>query len=696
LPVFAVRRTVLPTMAGSPPNLLRFGVFELDVGAGELRKSGSLVHLQGQPLALLALLAGRAGQVVSREEIQAAVWGPDVHVDFEQGINACIRQVRAALDDQAESPRFVQTLPRRGYRFVAPVEAPSIATRQEQSRLIWALGLGVAVLAVLAVLAAARPGPSRTGTPAHPPVLVVLPFVDLTPDGSGDLLADGMTEELIAQVGRRFGPRLPVIARTTAMTFKGRRVDVAELGRTLDADVALEGSVRRDGARVRVTAQLVRTADREHLWAAHYDRSTPGLIALQAEVADGIARALGLRLLPGQELPGMAATSEEAYGVTLAARAALTGDPPDPARARAGFERALALDPAFAPAWLGYGQACLASAPNGEGAGRAREAFRKALALDDGLAAAHLALANLQLYVDWDLEGAGREFRRALELEPASAEVHHDMAAWWSVQGEHGEAIASVRRALRLDPLSPAVLSDVGWYAYFARRYDEAVEGSRRTLEVAPRDYWARRCLLLVASLRHDPAGVRAMARQIAVEAKEEGAALLPELGPDADAAARAFWRWDLERKERRAALGRVPFTEVAANWMVLGERDRALKALETATRRRTGWSLAFLGVDPLYDGLRSDPRFRELLEGIGMTRARISAGAPPSSSSRGRRRRPRSPRRRSGPSPGGRPRSDACPARGGPVRRWRARSRCAGRDRPAPAGSWGRTPSGS
>ena len=606
------------------PTRLRFGVFELDVRAGELRRGGSLVNLTGQPVALLGLLASRAGQVVTREEIQAAVWGPGVNVDFDQGINACIRQIRGALGDSAESPRWVQTLPRRGYRFLAPVEpvgdavtevpaAPPVAVGRRRG------GLALAAAAAMALAGTAWVLGDRAPATPPTPMLVVLPFENLTPDRTGDVLADGLTEELIAELTRRYGGHVDVIARTSAMAYKGRALDVAQLARELGATHALEGSVRRDGTLVRVTAQLVRTSDRAHLWAGSYDRTTPELIALQTDVADAIARALGLTLLPASAREAGRSADPAASAAYLEGRGLLAQQPPDAAGARRALERAVRQDPAFALAWTALARARLLSGER-NGAAEARGALQHALALDDGLAEAHLVRANLHLYVDWDVAAAGREFARALELEPGNAEAHHDAAAWWSVQGRHDEALASVARAVRLDPRSPAVLGDIGWYAYFARRFDEAVAGSRRALEVSPRDLWARRCLLLVSHLRGEHEQVVAMARTMASDPVPHAASLRAALeaarpGEEAE----AFWRWDLERKRALADQGAPMRTDEAATAMVLGDRARALAALEAAVEARRGWILPFLGVDPIFDPLRNEPRFRALLERIGV-----------------------------------------------------------------------------
>lgn len=624
---------------------LRFSNFELDLERQELRKRGVLVKLQAQPFKVLALLAEHPGELITREEIRRHVWGAGTFVDADQGINVCIRQIRQALGDQAASPRFVETVPRRGYRFLAPVERPEERITPEEPvaqqpvarprrRLLFAAAAAMVVTVSTLAVGTLVTGRDRSATVSLRPtagaveradagVLVVLPFVNYSAGEGDDYLGDGLTEELITEISRRFGGRLGVIARTSAMKYKRSTQDVGEIAAELGADYVLEGSVRRAGDRLRVTAQLIRAADQLHLWAGNYDRQLRDAIALQSEVSAKIGQALALELkLEGADQPpGVAATVAEAYDAYLRGRHQLGRRnpvgfyPPDAvAEARNQLELATRLDPGFAPAWVELGAVYRLALPIREGAERARQALDHALALDDASPRAHRNLAMLRFYYDWDLEGARESFARALELDPGFAEAHHDFAAYYSATGRHAEAVASVRRALRLDPLSPGVASDVGWYYYFGRRYREAVEHSRRTLELEPGYFWARRCILLAATAAGDFDTAAAQAlddlRQI-----EAPAQLLSDLeAADAEAVLDAYWRWRLERLRVATGDQPPPPTELATLRIALGDSAAALEALERAHRERRGWILPFLGVHPLFDPLRSEPQFKALI----------------------------------------------------------------------------------
>ncbi|MEM7354475.1 MAG: winged helix-turn-helix domain-containing protein [Acidobacteriota bacterium] len=641
-----------------PGHVLRFASFELDVEREELRKRGLQINLQAQPLKVLALLASRSGEVISRDEIRRSVWGNDTFVDFEQGINTCIRQIRLVLGDNATTPRFVETVPRKGYRFLAPVDQlaapprdagtdPAAATDPETPAPAapapaWrrrVLAAGVAGLATAALVAGAI-AVRRDGAPvqtaadarrsaaaptAEAGMLAVLPFRDYSADQAADYLADGLTEELITELARRYGGRLGVVARTSVMKFKQSDLAIDEIAAELGAQFVLEGSIRQAGERVRVTAQLIRAADQGHLWAGNYDRQMADLLELQSEVSAKIGQALALTLqLSPSEGAAAAATHPEAYDHYLQGRYLFnnlfTSDlrPREAiAAARQLLERATELDPGFAPAQAELARIHRRERPTHDGASRTREAITRALALDDSLAIAHLLHAELRFYYDLDPEAARQSFERALELNPAFAEAHHDFAAYFSVKGRHDEAVASVQRALRLDPLSPGVAADVGWYYYFGGRYDEAIEHSHRTLALEPAYIWAEECLLLSHLAKGDLPGAVAIARD---DLRSVGAspADLEILDVDDPAEAiRAYWQFRLERSMRIAERHPVAPTEFATSYIALGENDKALTALERAYDVRAGWILPFLPVHPFFDPLRGEPRFDALLAKI-------------------------------------------------------------------------------
>jgi TolB-like protein/DNA-binding winged helix-turn-helix (wHTH) protein/Tfp pilus assembly protein PilF len=599
--------------------VLRFGEFELDPESGDLLRGGEPVHLAPQPFKILALLAGRAGEPVAREELRREVWGEETYVDFDRGLNFCISQIRTALGDDAQEPLFIQTLPRRGYRFVAPVErveragrGPATALRPDveppaplpDSRIapgrlsagsrVATLGFllaGMAAMAVLIAFVAWR----RQGPPAEPRVMIaVLPFEDLSAGPSEPYWSDGLTGELIAQLGRLQPRRLGVIARTSVMSYaldnKGKHRDVAEIGGELGVSYLLEGSVRRAGERVRITAQLVQVSDGTQLWAETYDRDRRDVLAVQTEVAAEVARALALALLPEsarapQPAPDPAAWDDYLKGRYLANRGARD----DLARSLVPLRRAVERDPAFAPAHAAladsYHRLVMSGAlPPRTGYPQAEAAARQAVALAPDLAEAHAALAAALFWYRWDWPAAEREFRRALELNPSLPQAHHDYGFFLIARGRPGEGLAEVERARQLDPLSPRANIDVGWAFISARRYAEAVAQSRRTLELAPGFPEARFCL------------EQALAFQ----------------GKDREAL-RSRSLQQLGKMEAAAARGEpVSAISLATLYAAVGNRDRAFAWLDKALEERSP-SLALLAVHPSWDSLRSDPRFAAL-----------------------------------------------------------------------------------
>lgn len=588
--------------------MLRFDRFEFDPTTMELTLEGAPVRIGAQPARLLALFLSRPGSIVSREEIVAAVWGERTHVDFEQGINACIRQLRVALGDDAETPRFVATLPRRGYRFVATVAAAGAEPPPPRFR--WGAAAVLAVVPLALLWLSVSAGPSRA-----PTRLAILPFVTLDGAASDDALADGLTEELITEVSRRYGRRLGVLARTSVMTFKGSRATIAEIGLALDAEYLLEGSVRRDGERVRVTAQLVRASDHGHVWAGSYDRPLDDLLALEAELGRTIARALAIELIAEPDPAGPAAAVDAAaWSAYLEAHALLEARPPRPRKAIPLLRDALARAPGFARAWTDLARALSWSLPPREARTQVADALDRALALDDTLAAAHRFRGNVRLYADWDVAAAQASFDRALELGPADAETWHDAAACAAIAGRHDEARRDVARALELDPLSPAVLSDVGWYAYFDQDWAAAQEGARRTLAVDPDEYWAQTVAVLAATAQGDVEGALVRARENLRLRKVD----------EEPASVEAYWRLEASRLGRAGAPGSPDLLALAR--MGFGDREGALDALERAAEERKGWMLPFLHVIPAFDPLHGDPRYERLVERVGV--AALSARA--------------------------------------------------------------------
>jgi len=513
-----------------PAGSYRFGVFELDTRAGELLKQGRRVKLRGRPLDILLLLLLRQGDVITREELRQRLWSADTFVDFDHGLNAAVNRLREALGDSAENPRFIETLPKRGYRFIAPVTAsakpsgpsatampsvdiargavtvggaPSVADSASPGRRgalqVSAASRWVLLLATSALLSAIeiafvylRVIPTgHAGTSKM--TLAVLPFQNLSTDADQDFFSDGFTEEMIAELGKLDPQHLGVIARTTTMLYKNARKTVGEIRRELGVDYVLEGSIRRADRRIRITAQLVQTSDMTHLWAESYDRDVSDVLAIQSEVAMKIARSLTLAL---NQTPAGNRTSSSfpAYELCLRGRAFREQATEEGARkAIEYFERAIALDPGYAPAHSGLADSFwLLGAPGWEVdqpsvlLERAKASAERALALDPQLAEAHAVMAMVRLSYQWDRAGSQREIEVALRLNPSSALAHQYYSTTLTTLQRFDDAIAEARRAMDLDPLSAPAATTLGIRFLYARRYDEATAQFTKTLEANP------------------------------------------------------------------------------------------------------------------------------------------------------------------------------------------------------------------
>jgi TolB-like protein len=454
----------------SPQEIIRFGDFDVDLRSCELRKHGMRIKLQVQPFQVLKTLLEHPGVVVTREELQKGIWPADMFVDFDQGLNNAVKKLREALGDDAEKPRFIETLSKRGYRFIASVEE---------------LGNG-------------------ERTPAGPPApvtvdsIAVLPFTSMTADSEDEFFADGMTEEIINSLAQI--EQLRVVARTSAFSFKGKYIYVRAVGKRLNVRTVLLGSVRRAGNELRITAQLVNAEDGYHLWSERYDREMKDIFDIQDEIARSIVERLKVTLAanPQEPLVRAGTNNVEAYQLYLKGRSLLPRRGPAMAYVEC-FERAVKLDPRYAQAWagladsytvLGYtGLTCPeASMP------KAMEAARRAVTLDPLLAETHSALAMASLMGAWDKTEAEREFLRALELNPRyiQARVWYAMYYLMFSEGRMAEAIAQAKLALDSDPLSSYTQTMYGFICGYGGEYAQALESARRAVELDSESYLAR------------------------------------------------------------------------------------------------------------------------------------------------------------------------------------------------------------
>ncbi len=484
-------------MKGGPSGraLIRFAAFELDLDSGELRKSGVLIHLPPQPLKVLALLASHAGQLLTREEIRQQVWGDETFVDFEQGLNHCIKQIRTALGDDAEAPRYIQTLPRRGYRFIAPVEdgAAPASSRPWKAAVALLAAIGAAVVLILNVAGLRDrllPGPA----PPRIASIAVLPLENLSHDPEQEYFADGMTEELITTLGKISALR--VISRTSVMRYKRTSKPVPQIGRELNVDAVIEGTLLRSGGRVRITANLLHAPTDRHLWAESYERDLGDVLTLQRELARTVAKEI--RATVSLEEQARMARSRplhpEAHELYLKGQYHYyKWRQEEFKKAIAYFEKAVAVDPDYAQAYVGlaktYGwQWILGSLPPKEAYPKFGAALKRALQIDDTLPEAHYVLAVSAWYFYWNWAQAEAEFKRALALNPNLEEARFEYGWFLTSMGRHKEGIAEARRAVEGDPLSFSANLALGSNYHGARHYDQAIAQYLRTVELDPND----------------------------------------------------------------------------------------------------------------------------------------------------------------------------------------------------------------
>lgn len=469
-------------------DVFRFESFEVDRGAFELRRAGQPIPIERIPMELLLLLLERSGQLVTRQEILDRIWGKNVFGDVDNNINTAVRKIRQALRDNPASPRLLHTIAGKGYRLTVPAADPETAsmpplpaptTRSKAWRVRAAIAAALVATALIALVYW-----MRSAAPPGKAMIVVLPFQNLSGDPRQDYFADGMTEEMIAQLASLDPRHLGVIARTSAMVYKGTRKDSAQIARELGVNLLLEGSVRRANDRVRVTAQLIQASDQTHLWAGSYDRDVSDILKLQSDVARGIADKIQLTLSQQtqESLAGTPSVDPAAYEDYLQGLQALN------LRTHAGFERAIAAfsravarDPNFAEAYAGLARTDMVAPIFGvsttvELLPKAVAAATRAITLNDNLADAHTVLAFSKSHLDYDWRTAEREYRRGLALSPGNAQVHFFYSnGYLSPFGRHDEAIAEMKTAAELDPYSPPIQSFLGRTYVWARRYDQAL-----------------------------------------------------------------------------------------------------------------------------------------------------------------------------------------------------------------------------
>lgn len=614
----------------TPRPILCFGSFEVDVTSGELRRQGLKIKLQDQPLRLLVLLLERAGEVVTREELRDRLWPADTFVDFDHSLNTAVRKLREALGDAADTPRYVETVARRGYRFIAPVapRPPSGEKRRlplARPLVFVAAAAGVALVAYWLVR---RPEQTRPGQRL---TLAVLPFDNLTGDADQEYLSDGLTEELITQLGRLEPGRLRVTARSSTWKYKRAERDIDRLRQDLGADYVLEGSLRRAGQRVRVAAQLIRAADQTHVWVETYERDLRDVLVLQTEVAGAVARAIALTLTPDARarLARARPIRAESYQAYLRGRFLWNRRTEAALRQALGyFQEAIAAEPDYAPAYSGladcYSSLGAASIVGGlpprQAMPEAKAAALKALEIDGTLAEAHTSLAQVHLLYDWDWAASEQEFRRALELDPDYTTAHHWYSHCLLVRGRTEESLAESQRALELEPLHLVVGSHLAWHYLYARQYDDAIAQFRKTLELDPAFPQVQRYAAW-AYLQRGMHSEAIAALRTAASALADNPEVEAELGHALAVAGRRAEALAILKRLRQPSPTRYvsPYS-VALVEAGLGDRDQALAWLDKAYTERSDY-MPYLKLEPMMDGLRSDPRFAAIVQRVGLPR---------------------------------------------------------------------------
>jgi TolB-like protein/DNA-binding winged helix-turn-helix (wHTH) protein len=606
-------------------SVLRFGAFDLDVGSGELRKGGVLVKLQSQPFQLLALLAGRPGQVVSRDEIRRALWGDETFVDFDQSINFCVNKLRDALDDDPQKPRYIETVPRRGYRFIASVIAPAAESGPPPEEIVirrrprWLLAAGAVLFLVAIALTARSVIPSRFETK---PIksLAVLPLENLSRDPEQDYFADGMTDDLIADLSKIGALR--VISRTSVMQYKGTRKTVPEIARELNVDAVLEGTVERDQGRVRITAQVIAAAPERHLWAEKYEASLSDILRVQDSVAKSVAQAIQAKVT--QQAPR--AVDPEAYEAYLKGRYFLApGGEQNSAKSLQYFQQAIQKDPNYALAWTGQAAAYVRLAswgvlPRKEAALGAQAAAEKALALDNTLVSPIVSLAAIKIHYEWDWSGGEELCKRVIESHPNDGEAHSAYSMLLAATGRKQEAVAEERLALRADPLNSVFASSLTWRLYLTHNYEEAErEWHKLHAWWHPEwqgDYIIDSIYLATGRTQEAVKGLQAAAAMNQHKTLLELMFLGHALGVTG---AREEGQKVLAEMQALSRTRYVPPDYIAMVYEGLGDREQALQWYEKAVEERSVNFWVF--PDQRLDGIRSDPRFQRLMRRMGLRR---------------------------------------------------------------------------
>jgi TolB-like protein/DNA-binding winged helix-turn-helix (wHTH) protein/tetratricopeptide (TPR) repeat protein len=627
--------------------LVRFGMYEISLNSGELRKAGMRIKVQQQPIKVLEILLEHPGELVTREELRTRVWPNDSFGDFDQAVNIAIGKLRSALGDSADNPRFIETLPKRGYRFIAEVrllnsDAPAKITgspvsdlrlhhtvklpRSAKTRLRPAYWIAIGSIALLSAILAFWFNRTHHSLPPQIRSLAVLPLENLSGDAQQDYFADGITDQLITDLAQIRALR--VISRTSVMTYKGERKALPQIARELNVDAVVEGTVLRSGERVRITAQLIQAPTDKNLWAETYEGNIRDTLVVQTKVAQAIAEQIRIKLTP-QEQAGLRNLKEvepDAYENYLKGRYFWNKRTPDGLRkAIQYFTQTITQDPNYAPAYSGLADSYALAGDWEYGVMTTKEALpkaitaaKKAIELDSNLSEAHTSLAFCLEGFNWDWQAADAEFLKAIELNPGYATGHHWYSWHLALLGKNEEAISEMRKAQNLDPLSLIINADLAELLLIARFPDESIAQSRKAIEMDSG-----------FALAHNQLGQAYLAKSMFADAVSELQTAVRLSGRSAVSIANlarayaASGRTDkaeelLNELKNRSSSGSAFSPELAGIYTALGDKTQAVAWIEKGYEDRFNPSVL---LRPSFDPLRSDTRFKDLVRRIGLPR---------------------------------------------------------------------------
>src|SRR6266404_2653892 len=559
---------------------VRFGTFEVNPPAGELRKQGVHIKLHEKPFQVLLALLEHPGEVVTRKELQDRLWPGDTFVEFENGLNNAISRLREALSDTADNPRFIETIPRRGYRFLPEVSQSLSSSRNARLR-GWRMGIGATLAAALTIGAVVRLVDTRVQPIKS---LDVLPFSDLGIGTADNFFADGMTDAVTTELAKLGVSK--VISETSVAKFKNTKESVPQIARALGVDAVVEGAVLREGDRVRITVQLIRADTDRHLWADSYERQMTDILALQDEVALGVAHAIKLELSPGApgRLTSPKQVNPDAYEAYLKGRYFMEKrDEESLPRAKDYFQQAVQLDPNYAPAYAGLSDYYMLTdaLPPEQAVPKAREYAQEALRLDSTLPDSHTSLAYIYFYFDWNWPGADQEFKRAIALAPGLVRSHRWYAIYLAAMRRTAEAVTEAQRAVDRDPLSITAhdAADIAVAHFQKGMYEEALQDAEKGLAVSQRDPF----FLSIAAFVHGRLGHMQQAEKLVEEMRSD-------------------------RKRRIVA----PYFFATA-LVGMNKQHEAMDALEEGYKAHDAYMVG-LNATPWFDSFRSDPCFKDLV----------------------------------------------------------------------------------